>query len=157
MADPVEEHIVRSVTRSCVGQLGFVRRISSLCFRQDCPTPSAAMTEVESVLGPLDKLFETVQLDERVRRDWSLRVGADVLRSYRDIAVEVLVQGQATQKFITQRSKGENTNNGIAKIVAQFELDLQRLQEIFCEHGVNTPFDECKAEIERFRTEESTD
>ena len=155
---PLEDHIVQSVTRACTAQLSFVRRISSLCFRQDSAVPDSAMSEVETILAPLDKLLESVPqgaLPDATRIDWSRTVATTLLRAYRDVAVEVLVQAQATQKFITQRSKGETpaNANGISKVVTQFELDLNRLEQMFESRHIDVSFEEVRNEIAQFRTQ----
>ncbi len=145
----ISKHIVRTLSGECTANLQYVRKISSLFFRADSNAaavaggaPETAMVEVESVMSPLRRLWGAcswgVEPDERQR--WNDQVGAAVLAAYRELAQEVLVQAAATQKFIQQRNKGEGGTSGMAKIVAQFRLDVARLAAILRdEHGVMFP------------------
>ena len=108
------------------------------------------MPEVEGLLAPLERLFAAVVVAEPVRRDWSTQIGANVLRAYRDIVAEVLVQAQATQKFISQRNKGAAAAAvGMDKIVAQCTLDVARLEQLYERHGIQAAggFEALRAEF----------
>lgn len=147
-AGAVGAHVTRALGTECAASLQFVRKITSLFFRADASgaaagggLPETAMAEVESVMSPLRRLWGACAwgVPAAQRQQWTEAVAASVLSAYRELAQEVLVQAAATQKFIQQRNKGEGAN-GMAKIVAQFRLDIARLAAILRdEHGVTFP------------------
>lgn len=132
------KHAVSIVSSDCCNALQYVRKISSVCFRPDAPMPEAALADVDSVVAPLRKaMLACRDLTDPIQ--FGSQVAADILKSFKDIAAEVLVQAQATQKFIAQRQKGSEGPSGISKIVAQCKLDVKKLDAILTELKIQQP------------------
>lgn len=131
----ISEHIVSKVSEDCIQVMQYVRRINSMCFRPDSVVPETHMPEVESVMAPLKKAF--AKGSPELVQGWKEAIGKKLLDTYQELTQEVLVQAQATQKFISQRSKTESAVTGMFKISKQFQLDIVRLKELFAENGMD--------------------